>query len=125
VVITEIAFTCYAVTDMARSRAFYEGVLGLKPTTVIGEAGDESQWTEYEIGPGAFSLGQHAAFKPSPDGASIAFEVEDFDAAIARLREANVTFKIEPMETPVCHMAMVLDPDGSAVCIHKRKPGHS
>ena len=29
--ITEIAFSCYAVTDFARARAFYEGVLGLTP----------------------------------------------------------------------------------------------
>ena len=29
--VTEIAFTCYPVTDMARAREFYEGVLGLKP----------------------------------------------------------------------------------------------
>ncbi len=118
--INEIAFTCYAVTDMAKARAFYENVLGLKPTTFFGEATDESQWTEYEIGPGAFAIGRHAAFKPSPDGASVAFEVDDFDAAIKRLRETGVTFKIEPMQTPVCRMTMVLDPDGSAVCIHKR-----
>ena len=119
--INEIAFTCYAVSDMAKSRAFYEGLLGLKPTTVHGDAGCESQWVEYEIGAGAFALGQHAAFKPSPDGASVAFEVDDFDGAIQELKAAGVTFKIEPMPTPVCHMAMVLDPDGSAVCIHKRK----
>jgi len=49
--------------------------------------------------------------------------MEDFDVAISELRAA-APFKMEPMETPVCHMAMVLDPDGSSVCIHKRKPGH-
>jgi catechol 2,3-dioxygenase-like lactoylglutathione lyase family enzyme len=32
--VTKIAFACYAVTDMPRARAFYEGALGLKPTTV-------------------------------------------------------------------------------------------
>ena len=32
--ITEIAFCCYAVTDVPRARAFYEGVLGLKPAQV-------------------------------------------------------------------------------------------
>ena len=32
--VTELAFACYAVTEMARARNFYEGVLGLKPTTV-------------------------------------------------------------------------------------------
>lgn len=118
--INEIAFTCYAVTDMAKSRAFYEGILGLAPTTVHGDENCESQWVEYEIASGAFSLGKNAAFKPSPEGASVAFEVEDFDAAIKQLKDAGVPFKIEPMQTPVCRLAMVLDPDGSAVCIHKR-----
>ena len=44
--VTEIAFSCYAVTDIKRSRDFYEGVLGLKPTTII-----EAKWVEYEFGP--------------------------------------------------------------------------
>jgi catechol 2,3-dioxygenase-like lactoylglutathione lyase family enzyme len=30
----ELAFCCYAVTDMERAREFYEGVLNLTPTTV-------------------------------------------------------------------------------------------
>ncbi|MGH8047842.1 MAG: VOC family protein, partial [Chthoniobacterales bacterium] len=87
--VIEIAFTCYAVTDMAKSRAFYEGVLGLTPTTFFGEATDESQWTEYEIGDTAFAIGRHAAFKPSADGASVAFEMENFDEAIRNLRDAG------------------------------------
>jgi catechol 2,3-dioxygenase-like lactoylglutathione lyase family enzyme len=30
--IQEIAFSCYPVTDMARARTFYEGILGLTVT---------------------------------------------------------------------------------------------
>jgi predicted enzyme related to lactoylglutathione lyase len=123
VVINEIAFTVYAVTDMARSRAFYEGVLGLVPATAY-DMPNGSSWVEYEIAGGAFALGKYDDFQPSSAGASVAFEMENFDAAILELRAAGVPFKMEPMETPVCHMAMVLDPDGSSVCIHKRKPGH-
>jgi catechol 2,3-dioxygenase-like lactoylglutathione lyase family enzyme len=51
-------------------------------------------------------------------------EVDDFDAAVAELRAANVPFKVGPLETPVCHMAFVSDPDGNSVGIHKRKRGH-
>jgi predicted enzyme related to lactoylglutathione lyase len=51
----------------------------------------------------------------------VALEVEDFDAAIAQLKQHNVKFRIEPMDTPVCRMAMVFDPDGNTLCIHKRK----
>ena len=116
--ILEIAFTCYPVIDMARARGFYENILGLKPT-MVHEA-EENAWTEYEIGSGAFSLGRAPGWNPSADGASIAFEMEDFDAAIASLKEAGVPFKMEPFPTPVCRMAFVLDPEGNTVCIHKR-----
>ncbi len=43
--ITSIAFTVYPVTDMARSRGFYEGVLGL---TISENYRDE--WVEYDLG---------------------------------------------------------------------------
>jgi predicted enzyme related to lactoylglutathione lyase len=115
--VTEIAFSCYAVTDIPRSRAFYEDVLGLKPTTII-----EGKWVEYEFGPYALAIGcAPGMFKPSPDGCSVALEVEDFDAAVKHLHEHNVKFRIDPMATPVCHMAMVFDPDGNTICIHRRK----
>ena len=115
--VTEIAFSCYAVTDLARSRTFYEGVLGLKPTTII-----EGKWVEYEFSPYALAIGcAPGIFKPSPDGCSVALEVEDFDAAVGHLRAHNARFRIEPMATPVCHMAMIFDPDGNTICIHKRK----
>jgi predicted enzyme related to lactoylglutathione lyase len=117
--VTEIAFSCYAVTDMARARKFYEDVLGLKPTTVHNS--EHGQWTEYEFGPHALALGSSPAFKPNPDGCSVALEVDDFDKAVAHLRANKVKFRIEPMATPVCHMAMLYDPDGNSICIHKRK----
>ena len=62
---------------------------------------------------------------PSADGPSCGLETDDFDGAVAKLREANVSFKMEPFETPVCHMAMALDPAGNVIIIHKRKPGHA
>jgi predicted enzyme related to lactoylglutathione lyase len=115
--VTEIAFSCYAVTDIARARSFYEGVLGLKPTTII-----EGKWVEYEFGPYALTIGcAPGMFKPSPDGCSVALEVENFDDAVAHLKKHDVKFRIEPMPTPACHMAMVFDPDGNSICIHKRK----
>lgn len=117
--ITEIAFSCYAVMDILRARAFYEGVLGLKPTSEFG-----GQWVEYDIGAGTLSIGcAPGMFKPSPDGCSVALEVEDFDAAIATLKQHNVKFRLDPTTTPVCRMAMVFDSDGNTLCIHQRKAG--
>jgi catechol 2,3-dioxygenase-like lactoylglutathione lyase family enzyme len=34
--IKDIAFVCSAVSDMKRARAFYEGILGLKPNAPAG-----------------------------------------------------------------------------------------
>jgi catechol 2,3-dioxygenase-like lactoylglutathione lyase family enzyme len=54
--VIELAFCCYAVTDMKRARAFYEGVLGLRPTMIVGEPGG-MQWTEHDIANGTLSIG--------------------------------------------------------------------
>lgn len=120
--IREIAFSCYPVTEMSRARAFYEGVLGLIPTMIAEHEG--AQWVEYDIGAGTLSLGRAPGWSPSREGCSVGLEVEDFEAAIRELRTANVEFVFGPLETPVCHMAFVRDPDGNSVGIHKRKPGH-
>ncbi|MCX7915189.1 MAG: VOC family protein [Verrucomicrobiae bacterium] len=121
--IQEIAFTCYPVTNMDRARAFYEGVLGLKPTREHKMEG--AHWVEYDIGTGTLSIGAAPGINPSPDGCSVALEVDDFDEALAELRAAGVPIHFGPIETPVCHMVFVRDPDGNSVGIHKRKPGHS
>ena len=121
--VTELAFACYAVTDMARARGFYESVLGLKPTTVTDTP--DGKWVEYEFGPYALAIGSAPGWKPSPDGCTVALEVEDFDDAIAHLRAAGVKFRMEPFPTPVCCMAMVLDPDGNTICIHKRNSANT
>ncbi len=119
--VIEIAFSCYPVTDMARARKFYEGILGLKPACAVGEAGG-MQWTEYDIAGGTLSIGCGAPdWHPRPDGCSVGLEVEDFDAAIAHLRANGVKFRTEPFPTPVCRMAFIADPDGNTLCIHKRE----
>jgi predicted enzyme related to lactoylglutathione lyase len=119
--IIEIAFACYPVRDMARARAFYEGVLGLEPTKVSDTP--NGHWVEYELGLNTLALGCAAGWKPSPDGCTVALEVEDFDAAIARLRAHGVKFRMESFPMPVCRIAMVSDPGGNTLCIHKRNAG--
>lgn len=122
--IIEIGFTGYPVTDLKRARAFYEGVLGLTQTHVFGD--DEMAWIEYDIGPGTLAICKGAPeWEPSSGGGIVGLEVEDFDVAVAHLREAGVEFATEPVETPVCRMAWIRDPDGNAITIHKRKPAVS
>lgn len=117
--ITAIAFTGYPVTDMPRARAFYEGLLGLKAAQVFDHEG--KQWVEYDIAGATLGITNMApAWKPSTTGPSVALEVADFEAAIAALRAAGVPFIVEPMDSSVCHMAVVTDPDGNSVCFHHR-----
>lgn len=120
ITITAIAFTGYPVTDLPRARAFYEQVLGLKSTVVFEH--DGKHWIEYDIGPATLAISNMSAeqWKPSPDGPAVALEVADFDAAIAALRTAKVKFIIEPMDSGVCRMAIIADPDGNSLCIHHR-----
>lgn len=119
--VKEIAFTGYPVTDIPRARGFYEQVLNLKPSTQFEHEG--RHWIEYDIGPGTLAISNMAGekWKPSSDGPSVALEVGDFDAAITALRAARVKFVIEPMDTGVCQMAIVHDPDGNSLVIHQRR----
>jgi predicted enzyme related to lactoylglutathione lyase len=119
--IKEIAYIGYPVTDVARARAFFEGLLNLKLTTTFEHEG--KSWIEYDIGSATLAISNMSAgqWKPSADGPSVALEVADFDAAIETLRGAKVSFAVEPMDSGVCRMAIVLDPDGNAITIHQRK----
>jgi predicted enzyme related to lactoylglutathione lyase len=115
--IAEIAFTGTPVTDMKRAREFYEGVLGLKPS--MESMG--GMWVEYEIGNGTFGLGCYGeVWKPSDQGTCIAFEVDNVDAEVARLKARGVKLSMELTDTPVCRFAIVCDPDGNKILIHKR-----
>ncbi len=118
---TNIAFACYPVTSLKRARAFYEEILGLKATSVWVQS-DTSGMVEYDIGPTTLAIGAGAdSFKVGEGGASVAVEVADFDGTIKELKAKKCTFAMEPEETPVCHMALISDPDGNKIMIHKKK----
>jgi predicted enzyme related to lactoylglutathione lyase len=117
--IKAIGFVAIPVTDVKRARSFYEGVLGL-------EVSDEmmgGKWVEYAVGDDTLAIANVSdEWTPSDQGAGASLEVEDFDEAIRRLKDQQVPFAAEPFETPCCHMAVVQDPDGNKLIIHKLKP---
>jgi predicted enzyme related to lactoylglutathione lyase len=119
--IKEIAFVGYPTTNMKKAREFYEGLLGLVPASEFGPITDESQFAEYTVGSGTFSLGCMPDWKPTKDGPSLAFEVDNIDEVLKKLKDNNVVFTMEKIDTSVCNMAIVLDPDGNSVVIHMRK----
>jgi catechol 2,3-dioxygenase-like lactoylglutathione lyase family enzyme len=121
--VNEIAFVCYPITDKQRAFDFYEGLLGLKQSS--GGEFPEGFWYEYDLGAGTLAVSNFWKPPTAPfTGPAVGLEVEDFDAIVARLKDKNIPFPQEPMETSVCHLAVVSDPDGNSLFIHKRKPAH-
>ena len=108
----------YPATDLNRSRAFYEGILGLTSGMLV-EDGSEF-YIEYEVGPHTLGIGNEPFLKPSGDGPHLVLEVVDFEEAISHLKRNNVTFAVEPFDMPACRAAIVVDPDGNKLGIHKR-----
>ncbi len=117
--IEKIAFVAIPVTDIPRARKFYEEVIGL----TVSDEMMSGRWIEYGVGEDTLAIANVSdMWKPSDQGTGAAFEVEDFDEAIQRLKDRHVRFAAEPFETPCCHMAVVQDPDGNKLMIHKLKP---
>lgn len=116
--IKEIGFVAIPVTDIKRARGFYEDVLGLKTSKEMMSG----RWIEYAVGDDTLAIANVSdTWTPSDQGTGAAFEVEDFDDAIKRLKDRHVRFAAEPFETACCHMAVVQDPDGNKLMIHKLK----
>jgi predicted enzyme related to lactoylglutathione lyase len=111
--IKELAFVIYAVTDIARSRVFYEKTLGLKVGETFGDG-----WIEYEVGTATFAITNN--FPASPQG-SVAFEVDDLEAEVARLGAGGVPMQGGIGDFPGCRMQLISDPDGHTICLHQRK----
>ena len=117
--ISAIGFVAIPVTDVPRARKFYEEVLGLK----VSDEMMGGKWIEYAVGEDTLAIANVSeTWRPSDQGTGAALEVEDFDDAIKRLKDRHVHFAAEPFETPCCHMAVVQDPDGNKLIIHKLKP---
>ena len=117
--IKAIGFVGIPVTDIKRARQFYEGVLGLE----LAEEMMGGKWIEYSVGDDTLAIANVSdAWTPSDQGTGAALEVEDFEEAIERFKDRHVLFAAEPFETPCCHMAVVQDPDGNKLIIHKLKP---
>ncbi len=113
-----VDFVSYNVTDMARAEAFYRDVLGLNVVTPWGGPG--RRFPEFEAGGTTISL---TSLPQLPSGAIVALAVDDARATVEELRSKGVSIVMEPLETRVCYMALVADPDGNQIVIHQRKDG--
>lgn len=108
------AFMC---EDGARAIAWYRDVLGLEPALVY----PNNRGAEYELPDGTtFGLFGGGGAMPFQPNNGILFAVDDFDGAVAWLKQRAIPLIFE-RETPNCFMVAVNDSEGNSVFLHKRK----
>lgn len=114
-----IDFVVYEIADLQKAVAFYRDALGLKLDFLKEEWG----WAEFEAGSVALALNRPEQGPPRPGGAAVALAVDDVAASVEELRSRGAPILREPFESGVCYMALVADPDGNPLWLHKRKDG--
>jgi catechol 2,3-dioxygenase-like lactoylglutathione lyase family enzyme len=112
-------FVMYQVSDLARAAAFYRETIGL-PQEMFSE---EYQWAEFNCGNVTLSLHGGQKLPERIAGGRIALAVDDVFAAYTELKSKGVRFEAQPTDYSVCHAAVILDPDGNPVILHKRADG--
>lgn len=117
---TAVDFVRYPVSDLERSVQFYRDELGL----ALEEHVEDFGWAEFAVPPTTLALDEtESVDEPDGNAPAIAFAVDDVEAAVEDLRGEGVPVAMEPIETGVCDQAMVRDPDGNPVLLHRRDDG--
>jgi len=108
-------FVMFQAKDMAKTRAFYEGLFGLEAGDI-----DSEYFVEYDLADGnTFALGHHPT-APFVAMGGIMFAVDD--AATAAERVAGLGGKVEAQfGGDSCATQWCTDPDGNYFGLHQRK----
>ena len=122
--VKKLLHTRYRVHDLEKTTSFYKEVLGLQE--VRRHTSGRGSQLVFLKAPGSDEEIEICKFDESgpvqvgPDLTHLAFEVDDLDATLKHLKERNVKFIAEVFPTSVCRMAVIADPDGNGITIHKR-----
>lgn len=116
--ITGVDFIALPVTDYDAAVEFYGGVLGLP---FLKRWGDMPAG-EFQAGNLTVAVMDPTAFgrEYAPGNVAVALQVDDVEAARARLEAAGVEFNADTLDSGVCHMAFCSDPDGNPLILHHR-----
>ena len=109
------------VSDFKRSVNFYKKTLGLKQTSEY-----KGMWAEFDTGNLTIAIGVYGkgpSAKNRKNSTALALAVSDVDKAVKELKRKGVNVVQPLQEHGVCFMAMVSDPDGNELILHKRKDG--
>lgn len=115
--ITEFLHASLLVSDLARARTFYEGLLGLAPSQKRPKMSFDGVW--YEIGAQQIHLlalpnPEHGITRPEHGGRDrhIALAVSDLDQLRANLEQASIAYTLSRSGRPALFCR---DPDGNAI----------
>ena len=112
-------FITIPVTDVERSKQFYGETLGL---TEIEHP--EQGFPEYQLGENIsvylLNMESIGSSFTSPNTAGFTLRVPDVAEARKELESKGVVFDGDVLDTGVCHMAILRDPDGNAITLHRR-----
>jgi len=116
-VVSGVDFVSIPTRDLDASMRFYGEVLGLERTELR-----EPFNAEFQAGNVTLCVlhAEKMGFEFCVNHNHLALHVDDFDAACATLAERGVTFTGDHVDTGVCHMAFLADPDGNELMIHHR-----
>ena len=116
-------FVAILTEDRERAIEFYGNTLGLPRNERA-----HPDWPEFETGNVTLSITpiqQIGRDELTPSTSPIALRVPDVAEARKRLEDAGVEFYTETYDSGVCHMAFFRDPDGNALCLHRRYAPYS
>jgi catechol 2,3-dioxygenase-like lactoylglutathione lyase family enzyme len=115
--VERVDFITIPTRDVGKAKAFYTDVLGLPaseksdaeveaPNVTLSFWNPESQGEEFATNPAGFAL-----------------RVADVQVALGEVRAAGGEVQ-GLVDTGVCHMGFIHDPDGNTVILHRRYAPH-
>jgi predicted enzyme related to lactoylglutathione lyase len=116
ITVEHVDFISVPTQDVERSKRFYGELLGLELEKET-PAGAEYRAGQVTLGIWA-PESQGLEFTPNESG--FALRVPDVAEARSELEAQGVAFDMETFDTGVCHMALMRDPDGNQVILHRR-----
>jgi catechol 2,3-dioxygenase-like lactoylglutathione lyase family enzyme len=111
-------FAMIVTRDKERALSFYEETLGLPR-----QPNAHDEWPEVETGNLTLSVVDYRQIgreEFAPNTGAVALRVPDVAATRSRLESEGVEFRGETLDSGVCHLAVLTDPDGNRLFVHRR-----
>jgi predicted enzyme related to lactoylglutathione lyase len=116
ITVERVDFISVPTRDVPRAKHFYGELLGLEHER------DTPAGAEYRAGQVTLAIwspeSQGMEFARNPAG--FALRVPDVAEAQRELEEHGIKFDMDTFDTGVRHMALMCDPDGNQILLHRR-----